>query len=331
MANLKNTTIDDTASLLLPVGTTAQRLAGLETGMIRFNSNKGLVEQYDGVAWFDNFDASALATGGDSVEDITVDGVNYRVHTFTSVGTNTFTVTRAGPVEYLIVAGGGAGGRGNPDRGGGGAGGVLSGSTIASVQSYQIVVGSGGEVLDGTGNGVNGVNSSAFGLTAFGGGGGGNFRSNGVSGGSGGGGGGGSNETPGTSDNGGTGGGGVQGQGNAGGTGGENAGASRNNGGGGGGAGSPGLNAGQGNFGSAVNQNAGGGGGFGIVSNITGTNQFFGGGGAGGSNSGTNGLGGTGGGGNAPGGNGSPNTGSGGGGGGGAGGSGIVIVRYRIG
>jgi hypothetical protein len=49
-----------------------------------------------------------LATGG-TVTDIVVDGVPYRVHTFTTSGD--LVVTQGGEVEYLIVAGGGGGGR----------------------------------------------------------------------------------------------------------------------------------------------------------------------------------------------------------------------------
>jgi hypothetical protein len=53
-------------------------------------------------------DEWAYATGGTIT---TSDG--WRIHTFTSVGTSTLTVTRAGKVEVLIVAGGGASGGGN--------------------------------------------------------------------------------------------------------------------------------------------------------------------------------------------------------------------------
>ena len=79
------------------------------------------------------------ATGG-TVYDITIDGAKYRVHEFTTVGIATFTVSSLGTglhpfapgnsansIEYLVVAGGGAGGfRG---AGGGGAGGVGSNAT----------------------------------------------------------------------------------------------------------------------------------------------------------------------------------------------------------
>lgn len=98
-------------------------------------------------------------------------------------------------IEYLIVAGGGAGGFGNATGdmgtnygGGGGAGGFIS----ASFQSlprgtYPITVGSGG--VANTGKGTNGGNSSFLSQTAIGGGAGGGLGSvNGNTGGSGGGG-----------------------------------------------------------------------------------------------------------------------------------------------
>ena len=47
MATLKNTTIDDTGYIQLPVGTTAQRPASPTAGMIRFNTSLGYVEVYN--------------------------------------------------------------------------------------------------------------------------------------------------------------------------------------------------------------------------------------------------------------------------------------------
>lgn len=50
MANLKNTTINDTGYLTLPVGTTAQRPT-VANGQTRYNSSLGLMEYYNGTAW----------------------------------------------------------------------------------------------------------------------------------------------------------------------------------------------------------------------------------------------------------------------------------------
>jgi len=89
------------------------------------------------------------ATGG-IIGDYTDGSAVYRSHIFTSSGT--FDVTAPGTfgdaVEYLVVAGGGAG-----QHGGGGAGGLrtnLSGHPLAgsafpvSVQPYPVTVGGGG-------------------------------------------------------------------------------------------------------------------------------------------------------------------------------------------
>jgi hypothetical protein len=335
MAQLKNTTINDTGFLQLPSGTTAQRPAGAQQGQMRYNTTLGLVEWYDGTyaAWFPAGVVSPIATGG-TVTNISQGGVNYRVHTFTTVGASTFTVTRSGSVEFLIVAGGGAGGANH--AGGGGAGGVLTGRSSVTPQAYTITVGTGGAPLasstTATSAGLTGGNSSALGFTSFGGGIGGNRNdvastSPGQPGGSGGGGGGAqaafaANYAAGSS---------TPGQGNAGGT------AIDLYGGGGGGAseaGKPGI---------GTNTNSGNGG-IGISLAILGTATFYAGGGGGGYNrflGNNNGSGGAGGGGNGginSGDSGTPgvaNTGGGGGGGGAggtpgsAGGSGIVVVRYR--
>ncbi len=205
-------------------------------------------------------------TGGNNVYDINVDGTDYRVYEFTSVGTHSLNVLNGNvgnvEVEYLIIGGGGAGGTssgGQGGGGGGGAGGMLFGKTVLELDSsYEIVVGGGGTAGNiGTAiGGESGDNSSAFGLIAYGGGGGargwgGNY---GLDGGSGGGGGyNGYNDKD-------SGGAGTPGQGYSGsGVVGDSA-----SGGGGGGAGGPGLpNTGTGG-------GSGGHGGPGLEHNITG-------------------------------------------------------------
>ena len=347
MANLKNTQINDTGFLQIPTGSGAQRPSIPTNGEIRYNSELKYVEQYDVEydLWFPINFLPPVATGG-SVNNITIDGVNYRVHTFTTVGTSTFTVTRSGEVEYLIVAGGGGGG--SAAAGGGGGGGFVTGKIYLDVQSYNVVVGAGAgpgpRFPMGTGGiryqpfpgGIRGDNSSAFGLVAIGGGNGGGDDSFGCDGGSGGGGADDSNFAgPGES---------VQnvvgaaGFGNRGGDG--RLGGNGEAGAGGGGAGEEGFT----NSGIVgVSQQRKGG--DGLVSFIDGTPKFYAGGGGGSMKSsgstGTPGKGGLGGGGNGAspngfGGAGSPNTGGGGGGNStgtqanNGGGSGIVIVRYRI-
>jgi hypothetical protein len=110
----------------------------------------------------------AIASGG-TVTEVLDQGTVYRVHTFTSVGGSNFIVSDTGSwnqFEYLVVAGGGGG-----VYAGGGAGGVLTGKTTLTAQTYPITVGAGGvrtgNVANGTTNGGNSVFSS---FTAIGGG-----------------------------------------------------------------------------------------------------------------------------------------------------------------
>jgi len=238
------------------------------------------------------------------------------VHVFTSNGT--FTPLIAMDVEYLVIGGGAAGGRGL--GGGGGAGGYLTATGFGvTAQDYAIVVGAGSTYVR-TDSGVaqaNGANSTFSTITALGGGGGGENSGAGADGGSGGG-----NGQAGPVSSG--------SQGNAGGNA-VNAGPKYGSG-GGGGAGAAGADG---------TTSTGGAGGAGLASRITGTSVTRAGGGGGGSlDASVVGAGGAGGGG--AGGNGgtagTANTGGGGGGGasdtgestGGAGGSGIVIIKYAI-
>jgi hypothetical protein len=261
--------------------------------------------------------------GGDTV---TTSG-GYRIHTFTTVGSQRFVIPNylsSLTVDYLIVAGGGGGGFGT--GGGGGAGGLIA-ATAQTLSNgvYTVTVGGGGAGAATNVNGGNGGNSALVNTvggtvispTAIGGGGGVNGTT-GVTGGSGGGGSGG-----------GAGGAGTVGQGNAGG-GSISGGNFEAGGGGGAGAvggtgivGAPGVG-GDGlayNFTGSTVYYAGGGGG-GWNGSASGAAGGLGGGGAGGqvSTAGTAGTGGGGGGGNNFGGSAA----------GAAGGSGIVIIRYLI-
>jgi hypothetical protein len=286
--NVTPTAVSDQLNLstgyfALPSGTTAQRPGSPVNGMLRYNTTTSQSEIYQNGGWV------------------------------------TFAVAAPSSVNYLAVAGGGGGGgpSGNGGVGGGGAGGLLTGSVSVNPSSvYTITVGAGGATQ------VNGVNTTALGLTAIGGGRGGIAAgSNGTSGGSGGGGG----------ESGGAGGAGTSGQGNAGGSG---AGAG-DSGAGGGGASAVGSNAAN---------NLAGNGGNGVANSLSGSSVTYAGGGGGSSyvgNPGTGGNGGSGGGGNGAtparsnvSTGGTANTGGGGGGfgtgqsGSGAGGSGIVIISF---
>ena len=254
----------------------------------------------------------------------------YTVHTFTTVGSHTFTPRYACFAEVLIVAGGGGGGgsaavwagAATYYGGGGGAGGMIVNPVVPlQSQPYTIVVGGGG------GPGGNGNPSSAFGLTAVGGGyGGTGFATIGGVGGSGGG----------TAGWGGFGNGGpvpaagTPGQGNSGGYSSSANYTTDNGAGGGGGAGTAGID-----IGGGTNRNSAGYGGDGLANNYrTGVDEWYAEGGVGSAwypGQTTHLIGGSTYGG--PSSDGAANTGSGGGGGRfggvvGSGGSGIVVVRY---
>jgi hypothetical protein len=78
---------------------------------------------------------AVVATGG-TVTDIVVNGVPYKLHTFTS--SQTFTVISGGNVEYMMVGGGSSTGS---TQNGGGAGQVTNGIVAAPVGSNSIGVG----------------------------------------------------------------------------------------------------------------------------------------------------------------------------------------------
>lgn len=124
----------------------------------------------------------------------TDNGKEYVVEAYTDTSkTWDFPVpTGVSRIDYLVVAGGGSGGRGNY-AGGGGAGGMLEGyGAPISSKTLSVTVGKGGAVPSSNGQGNNGDNSSILdGATeiacAIGGGGGGGSNSDGSLGGSGGG------------------------------------------------------------------------------------------------------------------------------------------------
>lgn len=163
----------------------------------------------------------------------TVAGARYRVLQYRTAGSYTLTFDRAGKVEVLLVAGGGASGGHNQDntnpswKGAGGGGGLIqSYSTILSNTQHSLTVGAAGQ-SGGAGQGGNGGNTvwaGLFSAVGGGGGGGGAGDANGSVGGSGGG-------AAGMSANSAVGGAGTVGQGTAG---------ANGAGGGGGGAGSAG-------------------------------------------------------------------------------------------
>jgi hypothetical protein len=165
-------TITSTGALTIPRGTTAQRPTNPVGGMIRYNNDEGYLETYDPALslWRSISSYGVLATGG-IVTEITVSGLQYKVHTFTSIGTSSFEVLRGGVVEYLIhgAGSGGNGGVSSVNYGNGGAAGVArTGTTTISIQTYSIIVG-GGSPGTPQDNSSAGNNSAALGFTASGG------------------------------------------------------------------------------------------------------------------------------------------------------------------
>lgn len=77
---------------------------------------------------------------------ITVSGVTYKLHMFTTVGNSSLVINDSGSdgsVEFLVVGGGGGGGM--DMGGGGGGGGVIEGvHTVRSGEIFSVTVGSGG-------------------------------------------------------------------------------------------------------------------------------------------------------------------------------------------
>lgn len=166
MATLKNTNINDTGFLRLPVGTSAQRPASPTVGDTRYNTDESVIEIWDGSNW--QLIGKFVAEGG----SVTTAG-GYKIHTFTGPGT--FSVTSGSATgELLLIAGGGSGGSGT--GGGGGAGGVIYNSNFPlTAGDYGVTVGAGGPFRPGgVTQGIPG-NPSVFGpQTATGGGRGGN-------------------------------------------------------------------------------------------------------------------------------------------------------------
>lgn len=118
---------------------------------------------------------SVTATGG-TISYYDSGTTFYKVHTFTTTGSNSFTVssvTGTPTADILLVGGGGAGGgvTTTAGAGGGGGGGAVVNQTGISVtaQTYTISVGAGGTGVSAA-NGGAGTQSTGLGYTAAGGG-----------------------------------------------------------------------------------------------------------------------------------------------------------------
>jgi len=314
-----------TMTMVALVMAASAQAGDLSVDNLNVSSNATLMGNMYFSSTADGTNGGGTATGG----TITTNG-NYRIHTFTNIGTTNFIVSGGSLACDVLMGAGGGGGAGQYASGGGGAGGLIY-SNITVIGSKDVIVGAGGVCGNGSTIGGKGSNSVFGTLIASGGGAGGGYACQlpGQDGGSGGGGG--VNINPGNY---------IPGrgsfpQGYDGGTGCVASGANWGAGGGGG----------AGELGHQGTDTAGGDGGDGLeysqFASVGGSpaGWFGGGGGASIGPTGSNGSGGQGGGGagsQSKGISGTPNTGGGGGGGerasteGGGGGSGIVIVRYPI-
>ena len=122
---------------------------------------------------------SIIATGGDTI--VVANG--YKTHTFTTTGTQNFTIVSTLPniTFQVLVIGGGGGGGSIYVAGGGGAGGAVLSTLSLSAASYPVVVGPGGPGASSSlaANGTNGTNSSFnTSLIGYGGGGGAGYNNN---------------------------------------------------------------------------------------------------------------------------------------------------------
>jgi hypothetical protein len=81
MANLKNTTIDDTGFLKIATGSTSQRPGSPAVGMGRFNTTTGVLEYYNGTTWvgiglLDGSSQSTAAPNAAYIKQVTGTTVN---------------------------------------------------------------------------------------------------------------------------------------------------------------------------------------------------------------------------------------------------------------
>jgi hypothetical protein len=166
-----NFNVNTTGYIQLPTGTNAQRPSSPAIGMVRFNTDDGVVEEYRNGDWFPL--SNKFSASGGNVETYTYNGKTYRSHTFLSSGT--FVANAAGSVEVLLVGGGGGGGV-SLTGGGGGGGVMVTNPFTITAKSYSIVVGGGGAGATGdqfnAPTGGQGGTTSAFNINCTGGGGG---------------------------------------------------------------------------------------------------------------------------------------------------------------
>ena len=80
MAQLKNTTINDTGFIRLPLGTSAQRPSGTQ-GMVRYNTQTNVIEFFNGSSWIgvgllDGSSQSTAAVSAEAIKSLTGTNAN---------------------------------------------------------------------------------------------------------------------------------------------------------------------------------------------------------------------------------------------------------------
>ena len=110
---------------------------------------------------------TVVAVGGD-VALVTIDDVDYMLHTFEDGNTDDLVVLQGGDIDYLVVGGGGAGGNApSSNRGSGGSGGeVKTGSATLGAGTFPVVVGAGGLLMPEGSRAEDGEVSTFNGVTA---------------------------------------------------------------------------------------------------------------------------------------------------------------------
>lgn len=139
--NLASINYQDISSI--PIKTSDLRNRALTTD-VSFRTITGVSKGYTPSSIVKLSDFRGASSGGGSGDGGTLTNFDgYNIHSFTTVGTDTFTVTGSITVEFLIVGGGGGGGM--DMGGGGGGGGVVKGiDYILDSGEYIITVGDGG-------------------------------------------------------------------------------------------------------------------------------------------------------------------------------------------
>ena len=140
----------------------------LQNGL-SLNSSTGVISGTPSNNVASTFTIRATDTGGNFVERIFIVGPimeggtvttfgSYKIHAFTSTGANTLKINKAVSADYMLVAGGGAGG-----ASGAGAGGLMFAQNItAPVGTYTFIIGAGGVAQPPSGGAV--APESAHGL-----------------------------------------------------------------------------------------------------------------------------------------------------------------------